>query len=169
MLRCVTKMPAIMSNVIDIVTPYAEHLASVREHADHDRSHKHTRKHSPSQPPAPLPGYVVMLATAALVCMRRAVQFVAVAYRQFNFVNSAFLENADATLRTMGAAPRWLLTHTSKLLDENPYHLTLWHDAAPPNVHDHNTNAHEVPIEGWDLDLFSWDLSLLYPDIGFSL
>jgi hypothetical protein len=126
--------------------------------------------------PASYPSNTIMLSAAALICFRRAVQFVRVAYRPTTaLIDAGRLEAAEARLISLSAATRFFITEANKLLEESPY-PGEWKDAAPlcavepsdtghepPHPHSHPHPAAHFPL---DFDIMNWDFSLLYPDLA---
>lgn len=110
--------------------------------------------------PSSLPEYVIVLLATALVCFRRSVQFVAAAYPQSQLVEPTRLDAAEATLRALGRAPRFILDESNRLL-ETLYASPLWpnHPVSNGTYAAPELNASAAQI--WDM----FDFGLLYPDL----
>lgn len=143
---CLSCFPAIMTQMLEIVTSESD--------------------------PSLLPSYIILLSCAALICFRRAIMFVRIAYRSTSLIDAGALDAAERQLKSLGRAPRFFINQANKLLSDLPYPQT-WEGAAPLDVRfekgeceeyqGHDTGPINLPL---DFDIMNWDFSLLYPDLS---
>ncbi|KAL1407946.1 hypothetical protein Q8F55_004743 [Vanrija albida] len=112
--------------------------------------------------PSHLPAYAVHLLSTAQLCFRRAVRYVLTAYPQANppLIEVSRLDEAEQTLRKLGASPRFLFDHAKPMGNLNP---------APSTDALANGDAAGAGAPGtalFDFDIMNWDLSFLYPDLS---